>query len=289
MTGPLPLKVNIPIGEHPTGSFLGMTFNLDTVWTTVIAGIIVIILGFIVRARLTKPEVDHVPSKLQIFWEMLVGQVNDQVEDNTGRIHPFLAPLAVALFIFILIANYLEIIPSQLNEHHTAHSTTHFLPAPTADPNLTYAMGILAMVGAWIYGIRKQGPKDYFRGFAEPMVLLTPLNIIEELVKPFTLALRLFGNIFAGGIMVAIIGLLVAVHPGHVPVGGFFTVVLNVVWKLFDMFIGAIQAFIFALLTVIYFGMAGTGHGGGGDHEEHHENEAAPASESAEATPQLAA
>lgn len=282
----LPLKVDIPIGQHPTGTFLGLTFNLDTVWCTAIAGIIVIILGFVVRSRLTKPEVDHVPSKLQIFWEMLVGQVNEQVEDNIGRVHPFLVPLAVGLFIFILVANYIEIIPSQLNEHKGAH----FLPAPTADPNLTYAMGILAMIGAWAYGIRKQGAGQYFKGFTEPMVLLTPLNIIEEIVKPFTLALRLFGNIFAGGIMVAIIGLLVAVHPGHIPVGGFFTVVLNVVWKLFDMFIGAIQAFIFALLTVIYFAMAGTGHGSG-DHEDHgeHDTEATSAAESTSASPQLAA
>jgi F-type H+-transporting ATPase subunit a len=244
MTGLLPLETTIEIGNHVERHFLGMTFNMDTIWTTLVAGAIVIILGFIARNRLTKPEVDQVPSKLQMLWEGLVKEVNTQVEDNLGHIHPFVVPLAVALFFFILIANWLELIPSQPNQH------LHLLPAPTADTNLTYAMALMVMVGVWIYGIRKKGAKGYFKHFLEPMPVLAPLNIIEELVKPVTLALRLFGNIFAGGIMLALIGLL----PFTVLWAG------DVVWKLFDMFIGAIQAFIFALLTVIYFGMAGAGH-----------------------------
>jgi F-type H+-transporting ATPase subunit a len=100
--------------------------------------------------------------------------------------------------------------------------------------------------------------KGYFKHFAEPFPVLLPLNILEELVKPITLALRLFGNIFAGGIMIALIGLM--------PVYIFWAP--EVLWKLFGMFIGAIQAFIFALLTILYFGMAGAGHD---EHEEDHE------------------
>ena len=84
--------------------------------------------------------------------------------------------------------------------------------------------------------------------------MLLPLNILEELVKPITLALRLFGNIFAGGIMLALIGLITW---RRAPVGA--PGLSNIIWKLFDMFIGGIQAFIFALLTVLYFGMAGAG------------------------------
>ena len=80
--------------------------------------------------------------------------------------------------------------------------------------------------------------------------MLFPLNFIEELVKPFTLALRLFGNIFAGGLMLSIIGLI------PVPVNW----PLQIVWKLFDMAIGGIQAFIFALLTVIYYAQASESH-----------------------------
>ncbi len=83
------------------------------------------------------------------------------------------------------------------------------------------------------------------------MPVLFPLNLIEEIVKPFTLALRLFGNIFAGGLMLSIIGLI------PVPVNW----PLQIVWKLFDMAIGGIQAFIFALLTVLYFAQARRVHG----------------------------
>ncbi len=252
MIGVLPLATNIKIGEHKVGHLFGLTFNLDTIWATGIAGGIVILLGFLVRWRLTRPEPDHVPSKLQLLWEGVVKEVNTQVEDNLGHIHPFVAPLAIALFFFILIANWLEIIPSEPNKH------LHLLPAPTSDTNLTYAMALMAMVGVWTYGIRQRGPRAYFRHFIEPFPILAPLNVIEELVKPLTLALRLFGNIFAGGIMVSLISLL----PFYFLWAG------DVVWKLFDMFIGAIQAFIFALLVVIYFGMA-TAH-----EAEHIEEEA---------------
>ncbi len=209
-----------------------------------------LILGFWARRALTKRPEDHVPTKIQILWESVVGEVNTQVEANLGRLHPFVVPLAVALFFFILFANWLELLPTEINHD------VHLLPAPTADTNLTYAMALMAMVGVWIYGIKEKGAKGYFKHFLEPFPVLLPLNILEELTKPITLALRLFGNIFAGGIMLALIG-LIPFYAMWAP---------NLVWKLFDMFIGGIQAFIFALLTVLYFGMAGAGHG---EHEDH--------------------
>jgi F-type H+-transporting ATPase subunit a len=253
MIGLLPMsgESTVEIGHHVEKEFLGMTFNLDTIWATLIAGGIVLLLGFWARRALTRDHDDHVPSKIQMIWEAIVGEVNRQVEDNLGRIHPFVAPLAIALFFFILIANWLELIPSQLNEE-----TGHLLAAPTADTNLTYALAAVTIISVWIYGVRTKGAKGYFKHFLEPYPALLPLNILEELTKPITLALRLFGNIFAGGIMLALIGLIPA----------FAMWAPNLIWKLFDMFIGGIQAFIFALLTVLYFGMAGAGHD---EHEEH--------------------
>src|SRR4029078_4047961 len=110
--------------------------------------------------------------------------------------------------------------------------------------------------------IRNSGLRNYARHFVEPFPILLPLNVLEELIKPLTLALRLFGNIFAGGIMLALIGLL-PFYALWAP---------NLLWKLFDMAIGGIQAFIFALLTVLYFAMAGAGHGDehGEKHDESH-------------------
>jgi F-type H+-transporting ATPase subunit a len=278
----LPAEVEIHPGEHPTGHFLGMTWNLDTIWVTVVAGLIVIALGFWARSQLTKHSEDHIPTKLQLVWETIVTQVQTQVEENLGRVHPYVVPLAVALFFFILIANWLEVIPTEPNKH------IHLLPSPTADTNLTYAMGFIAMVSVWIYGIRKKGFKAYFKHYLEPYPILLPLELLQDLLKPVTLALRLFGNIFAGGIMIALIGSLVALAPGHIPIGGLFAVILGVVWKLFDtVFLGGLQAFIFALLTVLYFGMAGAGHD---DHEETDESHAdGEDDDHKEPTPELAA
>jgi F-type H+-transporting ATPase subunit a len=244
---------SIEIGNHVERHIGGWTFNIDTIWTTLIAGAIVLGLGFWARAKLTHPNPDHVPSKIQLLWETIVKQVNTQVEDSLGRVNPFVVPLAVALFFFILICNWMELVPSEPNHDF------HLLPSPTADTNLTYALAVLVIVGVWIYGIREKGVKGYFKHFLEPFPILLPLNLIEELIKPVTLALRLFGNIFAGGIMLSLIG-LIPIYLLWAP---------NLIWKLFDMFIGGIQAFIFALLTVLYFGMAGAGHGD--DHDEANE------------------
>ena len=258
MTGFAPLEIHITPGEHPTREWFGMTVNIDTVASTVVAGAIVLLLGFLVRRALTRPTADHVPTKLQIIWESVVGEVNKQVEDNLGKVHPFVAPLAIALFFFILIANWLELVPTELNER------AHLLPAPTADTNLTYAMAIFAVVSVWVYGIRTKGFKGYFSHFVQPYPVLLPLNVLEELVKPVTLALRLFGNIFAGGIMLA----LIAAIPWYAGMP-----IANVLWKLFDMAIGGLQAFIFALLTVLYFAMASGGHDDHADHDERVDND----------------
>jgi F-type H+-transporting ATPase subunit a len=273
----LPGAVEIHPGEHPTGSFLGMTWNLDTIWVTVVAGLIVIALGLWARSQLTRMTDDHVPTKLQLVWETIVREVETQVEENLGRVHPYVVPLAVALFFFILVANWIEVIPTELNKH------VHVLPSPTADTNLTYAMGFIAMVSVWVYGIRKKGLKAYLKHYMEPYPILLPLELLQDLLKPVTLALRLFGNIFAGGIMIALIGSLVSLAPLHIPLGGFFAVILTVIWKLFDtVFLGGLQAFIFALLTVLYFGMAGSGH-------EEHEAEDHDQASAREPTPEPAA
>ena len=170
---------NIEVGNHRTTTVVGMTVNVDTVYSSLIAGLIVLGLGLYMARRASSGR----PSKLQLAWETIVGTVQKQVESSMGPVAPFVIPLAVTLFLFILIANWLGLIP---------------------------------------------------------------LTVLEEIVKPFTLALRLFGNIFAGGIMIALIGLIPS----------WLLWLPNGLWKGFDMVIGLIQAFIFALLTILYFGFA---------------------------------
>jgi len=231
-TTQLAAETDIEVGHHITGTLFGMTFNLDTIWSTVLAGGIVCVLGYLVARR---PSATN-PSKGQLAWELIVDYVSGEVESTLGKAQRFVIDLAIPLFTFILIANWLEIIP-----------TEHKVPPPTADVNLTYALSLLVIVGVHVYAFRQKGVRGYFRSYAHGPKILIPLTVIEEIVKPFTLALRLFGNIFAGGIMLSIIGLI--------PIYAFWGP--NIVWKVFDLFIGLIQAFIFALLTVIYFGAAG--------------------------------
>ena len=243
----LATETTIDAGKHPTFQWLGLTFNSDTMLSTVVALVIVLIFGFLLRSQVT----DGVPGKVQLLWEMLVEWVQGLTISSIGRLNPYVVPLGVSLFLFILIGNWFEVIP-----------TGHHLPPPAADTNMTYALALIVIVSVHIFGFRESGARAYFKPF------ISPLHLIEEIVKPFSLALRLFGNIFAGGIILSLIGLMAA------PLG----VVPTVAWKLFGMAIGGIQAFIFALLTILYFGFAVSGHGD--DHEdEHKEKEAVKAPE----------
>jgi F-type H+-transporting ATPase subunit a len=219
------------IGRHITFKIGGLTFNADTIWSSVLAAAIVIGLGLLLRRRITS----GVPSRLQLFWENVVEQVRSQVEEQVGPTAPFVVPLAIALFLFILFANWIELIP-----------TAEKLPSPSADVNMTFALALVVIVWVHIISIRRKGIKAYLKHFTQPIPAFTLFNLIEELAKPVSLALRLFGNIFSGSILILLIGLFPS----------FLVPLPNAAWKLFDMFIGVIQAFIFALLTILYFASA---------------------------------
>src|ERR1700729_3089354 len=224
-------SVNIEVGVHRTVTVFGFALNIDTIWTTAVAGAIVIGLGLVLRRSVTKA----VPTKVQVFWETIVAQG----EENVGKRSRFVVPLAVTIFVFILVANWLELLPSD-----------GYLRSPSADVNFTYALALLVIIWAHVNGVRHVGLRHYIKHVFFPPgrpAWLAPFNLIEEIVRPFTLALRLFGNMLAGGIMLSVIALL----PFYItPALG------EAAWDLFDMFIGLIQAGIFALLTILYFGFA---------------------------------
>jgi F-type H+-transporting ATPase subunit a len=223
----------VQVGKHPEWHILGLTINADTVISTGIAAVIVLAFAFYLAVKATA----KVPSRLQLIFEAVTDQVERQVESNLGiRTAPFVVPLAITLFFFILISNWLAVLP---------HAWEEYIRPPTSDVNLTFAMAIFVMILVWITGIRVKG-KHYFKHFVEPYPALLPLNIVEELTKPITLSLRLFGNILAGTVMVSVLALMPA----------FVQWLPTSAWKLFDMFIGLLQALIFALLTILYFAFA---------------------------------
>jgi F-type H+-transporting ATPase subunit a len=227
-----PMAVEIEVGHHIEWHVFGVTLNGDTIMGPVVAGAIVIGLGLLMRRKVSARK----PGRLQLFWETVVDQVEQQVEGSMGiRTAPFVVPLAISLFLFILIANWIAIIP-------TGHDP-EYVPPPASDVNLTYALALFVVGWMHITGIRKKGLRGYYHHLVTPKLWMLPLNLIEEIMRPVTLALRLFGNIFSGVIMVS----LIALFPAYILWAP------EVIWKLFDAFIGLIQAFIFGLLTILYF------------------------------------
>jgi len=220
-------------GHHPTVQFLGLTFNTDTLISTVIAGAIVVGLGLYMARGASAGK----PTKLQIIFEMLAEWVRGQINDGMGiRAPRGVTELGITAFAFILIANWLAALP-----------TEQVAPPPTADVNLVYPMALLVIIWVNVVAIRRRGLKGYVGHFAHPYAFLAPIEIVTQyFARPLSLALRLWGNIFAGVLMVQVIGLM----PAYV------LWLPNAAWKLFDMFIGALQALIFSLLTIMYFSEA---------------------------------
>ena len=235
-----PACQNINIKNHVTRKFFGLSIELDIVWSTLIAGAIVIALGL---SRPAGPR-RGCPGKLQLFFETVVDQVNQLVESTVGpagRAHRAAGGDPVPVH------------PDrQLARGDPEHPTggTEYLPSPTAQrqPDLRHG----ADRHRHRARRRRSGPgacADTSSTTSSRFPFFFPINVIEEITKPITLALRLFGNLFAGTLMLLLIAALLP--RVHRPVA-------DVAWKLFDMFIGFIQAFIFALLTIVYYGMATT-------------------------------
>jgi F-type H+-transporting ATPase subunit a len=227
-----PAALDIEVGGHLVWNVFGLSWNVDTILSTLIAGGILIGLGLYMRAHLSVRK----PKGVQLFFESITSWVQTSVEEGMGvKVAPFVVPLAVALFCFILFANWIALVPTG---HHPEYA-----PPPASDANLAYALALLVIVWMHVTGIRKKGFRGYYHHLVTPYKFLFPINLIEELVRPVTLALRLFGNIFSGVIMVS----LIALFPWYILWAP------DILWKLFDAFIGLIQAFIFALLTMLYF------------------------------------
>jgi F-type H+-transporting ATPase subunit a len=227
----LAAETEIQVGHHAKVEFLGLTLHIDTIGGTLLGAVVIVALGFYVRAKITS----GVPNRPQLFFEGVTTFLRNQVETSIGvRTAPYLLPLAVTLFVFILASNWIVILPLH-----------HYLPPPTADVNMVYPMALLVFFWRQVVGARAHG------GVGKQLVhiakghdpRLAPLWFIEEFTGVVSHSLRLFGNILAGGVMLSLFTLFPP-FISWIPTAG---------WKLFDLFIGLVQAFIFAFLTIIYF------------------------------------
>jgi F-type H+-transporting ATPase subunit a len=237
-----------PPVNHPTidlgcGTFC--TINYDSLISSALAIVITIIAAILVARSMSS---EH-PNRVQALAEWAFSYVRSTSRENAPDASSFVVPLAATIGFYILVANYLDFLPITLiPDVHPANT----------DVNQTAAMAVVVFILLHWYNIRLRGLRGYLAYYTRPhelpgwaRALFVPLNIIEEIVKPVTLALRLFGNILAGVLMIFVIGLLLPA-----PVAA----VATAIWKLFDvLFIGLIQAFIFMLLTLVYFGLAREG------------------------------
>ncbi|MCR5261330.1 MAG: F0F1 ATP synthase subunit A [Candidatus Gastranaerophilales bacterium] len=220
--------MEISIGEHWIGHICGMQVHMDTLVTMWITMGLLIIASFIMTRRLSV-----IPGKAQTVAEAIMGYFIG-LTGNMGKDGKKHAPLLATLFLFILSANLIGQLPWRL---YHIKSGGEFA-SPTNDLNMTAAMAIIVLIYYIGAGILKKGPK-YFLHYFSPLPILAPMNMLEDVIRPFSLALRLFGNILAGEVMI-----LVFVS--------FFAYFLPLPFMLFEVFVAFIQALVFTLLTSAY-------------------------------------
>ncbi|MEH6943419.1 F0F1 ATP synthase subunit A [Bacillus sp. JJ722] len=224
----------------PIVEFAGLQFNLANSLMIVVASVITFLIAFFATRNLQLK-----PTGKQNFIEWVLdfikNMINSAMDWKSGA--RFLM-LGMTLITYIFISNVMGL-PFSL-----VVGPEHILwwKSPTADPAVTLSLSLMILALTHYYGIRMKGIGNYGRSYFQPMGFLFPIKIMEEFANTLTLGLRLYGNIFAGEIL---LGLLAGI--GGASILGFFgAVVPMVAWQAFSIFVGGIQAFIFTMLTMVY-------------------------------------
>jgi len=237
-------------------------WNLDTILWSVAMGVIGITLMWLAARRATS----GVPGRFQAFVEMIVEMVEDQSKAIVHGNRTFIAPLALTVFIWVVLMNALDFLPVDLFAaifRFTGMGEPHFRIVPTADLNGTLGMSLGVLALMLYYSVKIKGLGGWIHElFAAPFgIYMAPfnllLNIIEYAAKTVSLGMRLFGNMYAGELLFLLIALLgstatVFGFVGHVIAGS--------IWAIFHILIVVLQAFIFMMLTLVYIGQAHEGH-----------------------------
>ncbi|MFE8698066.1 F0F1 ATP synthase subunit A [Cytobacillus sp. FJAT-53684] len=224
--------------EAPLKELFGLTFNLSNVLMITVASAIVFIIALISTRRLAMK-----PTGMQNFFEWIMDFVKNIINSTMdwkdgGRFHI----LGITLIMYIFISNMLGL-PFSISYDHTL-----WWKSPTADPAVTLTLAALVIALSHYYGIKLTGVKAYGSTFVKPMWFLFPLKIIEEFANTLTLGLRLYGNIYAGEILLTLlVGSLATGWGGHLA-----AIIPTLVWQGFSIFVGSIQSFIFCMLTMVY-------------------------------------
>jgi len=248
------------------------SLHLDSV--AVAAGLgLLFVISFYFAARRARRRAGLAPSGFQSFAELLVETVDTQVKDSFHVENPLIAPLAITIFSLILLMNSFDLLPVDVvSLGERATGLKFFKAVPTTDLNITLGMALSVFLLVQYYSVKIKGIRGYASEFfLHPFntIWLSWFNLIlktiEEVAKPVSLGLRLFGNMYAGELIFILIALFALGQgwPTHLGAAGAWLTqfVLSFVWGVFHLLIITLQAFIFMMLTIVYLSMAhDTGH-----------------------------
>ena len=235
-------------------------FNLDTLGVSLVLGVLFLYMFRLVAKRASA----GIPGGLQNFVEWIVEFIDTSVRGSFSGKNPLVAPLALTIFVWILLMNLMDLLPVDwIPQIASLAGLPFFKVVPSTDPNATFGMAIAVFFLVIYYSIKMKG----VGGFVGELTLQPfgklglPANIFLEgvnlIAKPVSLALRLFGNMYAGEMIFILIALMFG---GGIGIG-LFGGVLQWGWAVFHILIVTLQAFIFMTLTIVYLDMA---------HQEHH-------------------
>ncbi|MCW9699190.1 MULTISPECIES: F0F1 ATP synthase subunit A [unclassified Avibacterium] len=235
------------------------SFNLDSLLFSIVTGIIFLYLF----RRVAKKATTGVPSKLQAAVEILVEWVNGVVKENFHGSRDFVAPLALTIFVWVFIMNTIDLLPvDYLPQIAAMLSGDHHIPlraVPTTDMNITFALALGVFCLILYYTVKSKG----FSGLVKEYTMhpfnhwaFIPVNFVLETVtlisKPVSLALRLFGNMYAGELIFILIAVMYSANMFVASLG----IPLHLAWAIFHILVVTLQAFIFMMLTVVYLSIA---------------------------------
>jgi F-type H+-transporting ATPase subunit a len=246
-------------------------FHVDTLGWSVALGLIFILIFRLAAKKATSGQ----PGALQNFVEVMVDFVDGSVKDTFHARNPLIAPLALTIFVWIFMMNAIDLVPvdwiPQFAAWVTGDKHMFFRAVPTTDPNATLGMALSVFALIIFYSIKVKGIGGFIGELTlHPFssnnlamkILLIPVNFLLEFVtlvaKPISLALRLFGNMYAGELVFILIAVMFG--SGLLWLSG-LGVVLQWAWAVFHILIITLQAFIFMMLTIVYLAMA---------HEDNH-------------------
>jgi F-type H+-transporting ATPase subunit a len=262
------------IGHHLTNRTISLgdgpfwTLHLDTVLTAVALGVA----GFGFLWWIVRTATAGVPGRRQAFVEMLFEFVDDQVKGIFHGNRAFVAPLALTVFIWVLLMNAMDFIPVDLAGLFTEHALGQhaWKPVPTSDVNTTFALALSVWVLMIFYNIKVKGISGWSHELFCTPFGSNPLlwafnflfNAVEYISKPLSHSLRLYGNIYAGEIIFLLLWMWAAntSWSNDYLIGGIASITLAFFWAVFHLLIVPLQAYIFMMLTAVYLAMAHESH-----------------------------